>query len=195
MTVSMQLAQTYRPVRYEVLAGTVTIRLYSNAGAERPLVKAFANRRRDSTTKREAVVETAGQLFIDGRHGRTSMNDVAERLQISKPAPFLSIPRWRDIIAFPAQANEFPPANHQKALAAQVSGKFPDEIARMTVPLAQPNGGARLQKTEFQFQADEGPHVDASLQALAKLKPAFHAKGIVTPAIRLRRPTAPRLRW
>jgi acetyl-CoA acyltransferase len=34
--------------------------------------------------------------------------------------------------------------------------------------------------TETQFKTDEGPRADTSLEALAKLKAAFHAKGVVT---------------
>lgn len=48
--------------------------------------KAFADRRRDPATKREAVLKTAAQLFLEKSYGRTSLNDVAERLNITKPA-------------------------------------------------------------------------------------------------------------
>ena len=48
--------------------------------------KAFASRRRDPATKREAVLQTAAQLFLEKSYGRTSMNDLAERLNITKPA-------------------------------------------------------------------------------------------------------------
>jgi AcrR family transcriptional regulator len=48
--------------------------------------RAFASRRRDPATKREAVLKTAAQLFLEKSYGRTSMNDVAERLHITKPA-------------------------------------------------------------------------------------------------------------
>src|SRR4051794_26145389 len=48
--------------------------------------KAFADRRRDPETKREAVLQTAAQLFLEKSYGRTSMNDVAERLNITKAA-------------------------------------------------------------------------------------------------------------
>ncbi len=47
---------------------------------------AFANRRRDPASKREAVLQTAARLFIEKSYGRTAMNDVAERLNITKPA-------------------------------------------------------------------------------------------------------------
>jgi len=55
-------------------------------GIEQPHSKAFANRRRDPATKRDAVLQTAAQLFIEKSYGRTSMNDVAQRLHITKPA-------------------------------------------------------------------------------------------------------------
>jgi AcrR family transcriptional regulator len=47
---------------------------------------AFASRRRDPETKREAVLQTAAQLFLEKSYTRTSLNDVAERLHITKPA-------------------------------------------------------------------------------------------------------------
>jgi len=79
-----------------------------------------------------------------------------------------------------AQADEFSLASHQKALAAQAACKFQNEIVPVTVSFTQPNGGAKLKKTELEFKADEGPRADTSIEALAKLKAAFHAKGIVT---------------
>lgn len=56
------------------------------AAAPSPHWKAFADRRRDPESKREAVLQTAAQLFLDKSYGRTSMNDVAEKLNITKPA-------------------------------------------------------------------------------------------------------------
>ena len=51
-----------------------------------PHCKAFADRRRDPATKRDAVLQTAAQLFLEKTYGKTSLNDVAERLSITKPA-------------------------------------------------------------------------------------------------------------
>jgi AcrR family transcriptional regulator len=48
--------------------------------------KVFATRRRDPENKREAVLQTAAELFLEKSYGRTSMNDVAARLNITKPA-------------------------------------------------------------------------------------------------------------
>jgi acetyl-CoA acyltransferase len=77
-------------------------------------------------------------------------------------------------------ADQFALASHQKALAAQAAAKFAEEIVPVTIAYAHPNGGVKLKKSEVEFRADEGPRADTSLDALAKLRPAFHAKGTVT---------------
>ena len=71
-------------------------------------------------------------------------------------------------------------ASHQKALAAIASGKFDDEIVPVTVSSTQVNGRGKAERVESIFRTDEGPRADTSLEALAKLKPVFHAKGTVT---------------
>jgi acetyl-CoA acyltransferase len=72
-------------------------------------------------------------------------------------------------------------ASHQKAVAAQKAGRFDDELVQVKVTTALP--GPKAGKpivTESVFASDEGPRADTSSEALAKLKPAFHAKGTVT---------------
>jgi acetyl-CoA acyltransferase len=72
-------------------------------------------------------------------------------------------------------------ASHQKALAAQSTGKFDSELIPITVTRATPGKSrGKVDTKETPFTADEGPRADSTLEALAKLKPAFHAKGSVT---------------
>ncbi len=72
-------------------------------------------------------------------------------------------------------------ASHKKALAAQAEGRFSAELVPVTVATAVPNGkAAKPAVTEKLFAADEGPRADTSAQALAALKPVFHAQGTVT---------------
>jgi len=78
------------------------------------------------------------------------------------------------------QADEFAFASHQKALAALAAGKFDDEIVPVTVTFTSLDEKSRPSKTEIQFRCDEGPRADTSVEALSKLRPAFHAKGVVT---------------
>ena len=69
--------------------------------------------------------------------------------------------------------------SHQKALAAIAAGRFDDEIVPVTVTNTKHNKG-RAEPVEMIFRQDEGPRADTSPEALAKLKPVFHAKGTVT---------------
>ncbi len=78
------------------------------------------------------------------------------------------------------QADQFALSSHRKALAAQAEGKFDCEIVPVPVRFAAPNGGSKISVKEFEFKKDEGPRADSTIEALAQLKPAFHAKGGVT---------------
>jgi acetyl-CoA acyltransferase len=76
-------------------------------------------------------------------------------------------------------ADEFSLRSHQKATAAIQAGKFDDETVPVPVSFTTPNG-SKPKRQEIIFKVDEGPRADTSLEALASLKPAFHAKGTVT---------------
>jgi acetyl-CoA acyltransferase len=84
------------------------------------------------------------------------------------------------------QADEFSHGSHQKAIAAITAGKFKDEIvaydALFNYVEANGNGSSSTKpKTmRVRFEVDEGPRPDTSLEALAKLKPAFQLRGTVT---------------
>jgi acetyl-CoA C-acetyltransferase len=62
--------------------------------------------------------------------------------------------------------------SHRKAVAAIRAGRFRDEI--VPVPLPAKKGAPVL------YAVDEGPREETSLEALAKLKPAFKEGGTVT---------------
>ena len=62
--------------------------------------------------------------------------------------------------------------SHQRAVAAQKSGRLAEEIVRVQVP--QRKGDA------IELSSDEGPRSDTSLEALGKLRPAFSEQGSVT---------------
>ncbi|PYU24912.1 MAG: acetyl-CoA C-acyltransferase [Acidobacteria bacterium] len=82
------------------------------------------------------------------------------------------------------RADEFSYCSHQKALAAIAAGKFKDEIVpvevRSTIVSNGDGRGGRAKTATKIFDTDEGPRADSSLDALARLKPAFHAHGTVT---------------
>lgn len=71
--------------------------------------------------------------------------------------------------------------SHQKAIAAQDSGLFDDEIIPYAVLNSTPDLKNReIRMLEREATQDEGPRRDTSLQALAKLRSVFAAKGTIT---------------
>jgi acetyl-CoA acyltransferase len=92
--------------------------------------------------------------------------------------------------------DEFALRSHQRAVNAIDQGHFKNEIVPLTVRTVNPpkgghhsggphtdtvvSGFSRMQVTEFTFDTDEGPRRDTSIEALAKLRPAFLVGGSVT---------------
>jgi acetyl-CoA acyltransferase len=70
--------------------------------------------------------------------------------------------------------------SHRKALAAIQEGKFRDEIVPVATTVYTSSDGERPVPREIVFEVDEGPRADTTIEALAKLKPAFDPKGTVT---------------
>jgi len=68
--------------------------------------------------------------------------------------------------------DEYALGSHRKAIAAIEAGKFKAEILPVTLP--QRKGPPVV------FDTDESPRKDTSMEALAKLKPAFKEAGTVT---------------
>jgi acetyl-CoA acyltransferase len=78
------------------------------------------------------------------------------------------------------EADEFSLRSHQKAVEAINSGKFKDEIVPLTVKSVELDPKGKRVVKESSFDTDEGPRAGTSLEALGKLRPAFHARGTVT---------------
>lgn len=69
--------------------------------------------------------------------------------------------------------------SHQNALRAQSTGAFEEEIVPVEVRSTRFADGKRCVETAV-LARDEGPRADTSLEALAKLRPVFHASGTIT---------------
>ncbi len=70
--------------------------------------------------------------------------------------------------------------SHQKAVAAIKEGKFKEEIVPVKVSENYIDENEKKKTRDFIVDTDEGPRADTTLDALAKLKPVFDAKGAVT---------------
>src|SRR6201997_3792379 len=91
---------------------------------------------------------------FNGYHMGNTAENVARQWQITR-----------------AQQDEFAVASQNKAEAAQKAGRFKDEIVPVTV---------KTRKGDVVVDADEYPRHGATLDAMAKLRPAFDKEGTVT---------------
>ena len=91
---------------------------------------------------------------FNGYHMGNTAENVARQYQITR-----------------AQQDEFAVASQNKAEAAQKASKFKDEIVPVTI---------KTRKGDIVVSDDEYPRHGATLDAMAKLKPAFEKDGTVT---------------
>ena len=77
--------------------------------------------------------------------------------------------------------DQFSLESHKKAIAAQQAGEFNDEMTSVEIVERFPNlGTGEIDVKTRTVNMDEGARADTNLEALAKLKPVFAAKGSVT---------------
>src|SRR5947209_2781069 len=93
---------------------------------------------------------------FNGYHMGNTAENVARKWQITR-----------------AQQDEFAVASQNKAEAAQKAGRFKDEIVPVTV---------KTRKGDVVVDTDEHPKHGTTLDAIAKLRPAFAKDGTVTAA-------------
>ena len=76
--------------------------------------------------------------------------------------------------------DEFAYNSHMKALAAQKTDRFQDQIVPINVEHTYVNQAGKKESKSYTVNKDEGPRADTSKEVLAKLKPVFAAGGSVT---------------
>src|SRR6201990_3444753 len=91
---------------------------------------------------------------FNGYHMGTTAENVAKQFQITRQ-----------------MQDEFAVASQNKDEAAMKAGKFKDEIAPVTI---------KSRKGDITVDSDEYPRHGATLEAMAKLRPAFEKDGTVT---------------
>jgi 3-oxoadipyl-CoA thiolase len=96
---------------------------------------------------------------LKAEYGNESMGETAENIVAERP-----ISR--------EEQDAFALRSHQRAIAAIDSGRFAEEIVPVMVP--------QRRGEPLTVDTDERPRRDTSLDALAKLKPAYRSNGTVT---------------
>ena len=88
----------------------------------------------------------------------------------------------RESVVSREEQDVFAYQSHQRALAAIDEGRFADETVALSIKVVEPGTGNGEQPNirEVEFTIDEGPRRDTSVEALSKLRPAFHSSGSVT---------------
>jgi acetyl-CoA acyltransferase len=79
------------------------------------------------------------------------------------------------------ESDAFSYRSHQRALSAQAAGRFKEDgIVPLEVELREVGDDGEPRQKKWTFDVDEGPRADTTQEALAKLRPVFHARGSVT---------------
>ncbi len=103
----------------------------------------------------DATVHDGLWCPVENWHMGTAADLIADAMSISR-----------------AEMDEFAVQSHRKAITAIQEGKFKDEI--VPIPVPQRKGDPII------FDTDENPRADTSIEALAKLPPAFKKDGRCT---------------
>lgn len=77
-------------------------------------------------------------------------------------------------------SDNFAFTSHQRAINAITSGKFKEQIVPVKVEEVYLDENMKRQTRSYIVDTDEGPRADTTIEKLAKLKPVFAAKGVVT---------------
>lgn len=78
------------------------------------------------------------------------------------------------------EQDQFAYESHMKALKANEEGKFANQIVSVPVEYNFLDENQKMQTKKFDFNVDEGPRKDTSIEGLAKLRPVFANGGSVT---------------
>jgi acetyl-CoA acyltransferase len=162
--------------------GGVTINRYCASGITAVAMAADRIRVGEADVMIAAGVESMSMVPMMGHHPSMNMDILKDEnigmaygmgLTAEKVAQ-----QWK--VSREAQ-DQFALESHRKAIAAQQAGEFKDETTPVEVVERFPNlvTGQIDIKTRTMIQ-DEGARADTSMEALAKLKPVFAAKGSVT---------------
>jgi acetyl-CoA acyltransferase len=162
--------------------GGVTINRYCASGITAVAMAADRIRVGEADVMIAAGVESMSMVPMMGHHPSMNMDILKDEnigmaygmgLTAEKVAQ-----QWK--VSREAQ-DQFALESHRKAIAAQQAGEFKDETTPVEIVERFPNlvTGQIDIKTRTTIQ-DEGARADTSMEALAKLKPVFAAKGSVT---------------
>ena len=120
-------------------------------------------------------VEMMSQVPMSGYHTRLDPADVESYIGMGFTAERVA-ERWK---VSREEQDAWALASQQKTAAAMARGAFDGQIVSVPVTTAAWTG-AKKTETTVDFARDETPRADTTAEGLAKLRPAFKARGTVT---------------
>jgi acetyl-CoA acyltransferase len=151
-----------------VSASAVTVNRFCASGIEAIAIAADRIAAGNARTVIAGGTESMSLVPMGGNKIAPNPTLVAEYPDVYLSTGLVAENHARECAISRTEQDAFALESHQKAIGAIDAGRFADETIAMPTP-----GGAPL-------VTDEGPRRDTSLDALGKLKPAFHAQGSVT---------------
>jgi acetyl-CoA acyltransferase len=123
--------------------------------------------------------ESMSAVPMTGFHFRPDPELVEERPEVYIPMGLTAENVAREHGVAREDADAFSSRSHERALAAIAGGRFAEEIVPLEVERVVLENGQRVTH-KATFDTDEGPRPGSTPEVLAKLRPAFHARGTVT---------------
>ncbi len=161
--------------------GGVTINRFCSSGLQTIAMAAAAIQTGQADVMLAGGVESMSMVPMSGHNPSPNPTLVDER-----PGAYINMGLTAENVAAKygvskADQDAFALRSHRRAAAAQDAGKFTDEIVPVPVRVDKLKGTKVISET-VPFAQDELIRRDASLEAMATLKPAFKQGGSVTAA-------------
>ena len=163
-----------------ISASAVTVNRFCASGLEAIAIAADRVRTGAATVVVAGGTESMSLVPMGGHHVSPNPTLVSTYPDVYLSTGLVAENHARDKNISRDAQDAFSLRSHERAIAAADAGRFGGEIVPVDVDVIETNGNGQPSTRTVRFDRDEGPRRDTSAAALAKLSPAFHAKGTVT---------------
>ncbi len=163
-----------------VTSSAVTVNRFCASSLEAIAIGAARIRSGEATAVLAGGTESMSLIPMGGHKIAPNPHLVAEYPDVYLSTGLVAENHARERAISREAQDEFALESHRRAIAAIDAGRFDEEIVPVDVTVVAPAGDGRPASKTIAFDRDEGPRRDTSAEALARLKPAFHASGTVT---------------
>ena len=163
-----------------VTSSAVTVNRFCASGLEAIAIGAARVRSGEASAVLAGGTESMSLIPMGGHKIAPNPHLVADYPDVYLTTGLVAENHARDRAISRVAQDAFSLESHRRAIAAIDAGRFDEEIVPVEVQSVGAGGNGRPVAGTIRFARDEGPRRDTSAEALAKLRPAFHASGTVT---------------